>query len=76
VVKKPEAQVSVKNCWRFYEGKTAKWQIPDDVVFVDAIANGRYRQDLEDSAARIAQGLPPAGTLIRCVGSASPQARG
>jgi acyl-CoA synthetase (AMP-forming)/AMP-acid ligase II len=24
----------------FYEGKTAKWQIPDDVVFVDAIPLG------------------------------------
>ena len=25
---------------RFYDGKTAKWQIPDDVVFVDAIPLG------------------------------------
>ena len=24
----------------FYEGKMAKWQIPDDVVFVDAIPLG------------------------------------
>jgi acyl-CoA synthetase (AMP-forming)/AMP-acid ligase II len=24
----------------FYDGKTAKWQIPDDVVFVDAIPLG------------------------------------
>ena len=24
----------------FYEGKTAKWQIPDDVVFLDAIPLG------------------------------------
>ena len=24
----------------FYEGKTAKWQVPDDVVFVDAIPLG------------------------------------
>jgi fatty-acyl-CoA synthase len=25
---------------KFYEGKTAKWQIPDDVIFVDAIPLG------------------------------------
>ena len=25
---------------RFYDGKIAKWQIPDDVVFVDAIPIG------------------------------------
>ena len=25
---------------RFYQGKTAKWQIPDDVVFLDAIPLG------------------------------------
>jgi fatty-acyl-CoA synthase len=24
----------------FYDGKTAKWQIPDDVVFVDSIPLG------------------------------------
>ena len=24
----------------FYEGKIAKWQVPDDVVFVDAIPLG------------------------------------
>jgi len=24
----------------FYQGKTAKWQVPDDVVFVDAIPLG------------------------------------
>ena len=40
----------------FYEGKTAKWQIPDDVVFVDAIPLGatgkmlktRLREQLAD----------------------------
>ena len=40
VVKKPEAQVSREDLLKFYEGKTAKWQIPDDVVFVDAIPIG------------------------------------
>jgi len=40
VVKKPEAQVSREELLKFYEGKTAKWQIPDDVVFVEAIPIG------------------------------------
>jgi 3-(methylthio)propionyl---CoA ligase len=40
VVKKPGMEVSVADLLAFYEGKTAKWQIPDDVVFVDAIPLG------------------------------------
>ena len=40
VVKKPGAQVSSEQLLAFYEGKIAKWQIPDDVVFVDAIPLG------------------------------------
>jgi len=40
VVKKPDAQVSREDLLKFYEGKTAKWQIPDDVVFVEAIPIG------------------------------------
>jgi 3-(methylthio)propionyl---CoA ligase len=40
VVKKPGVDVSVADLLAFYEGKTAKWQIPDDVVFVDAIPLG------------------------------------
>jgi fatty-acyl-CoA synthase len=32
--------VSREELLAFYEGKTAKWQIPDDVVFVDAIPLG------------------------------------
>jgi fatty-acyl-CoA synthase len=34
VVKKPEAQVSTQELLAFFEGRIAKWQIPDDVVFV------------------------------------------
>lgn len=56
VVKKPDAQVSREELLQFYEGKTAKWQIPDDVVFVDAIPLGatgkilktRLREMLKD----------------------------
>ena len=40
VVKKPGMDVTVAELLAFYEGKTAKWQIPDDVVFVDAIPLG------------------------------------
>lgn len=40
VVTKPGQQVSRDELLAFYEGKIAKWQIPDDVVFVDAIPLG------------------------------------
>ncbi|UUZ68237.1 fatty-acid--CoA ligase [Polaromonas sp. P2-4] len=56
VVKKPGAEVTREELIKFYEGKTAKWQIPDDVVFVDAIPMGatgkilktRLREMLKD----------------------------
>ena len=56
VVKKPGADVTREELLAFYEGKTAKWQIPDDVVFVDAIPLGatgkmlktRLREVLKD----------------------------
>jgi acyl-CoA synthetase (AMP-forming)/AMP-acid ligase II len=56
VMKKPGAEVSRDDLLAFYEGKIAKWQIPDDVVFVDAIplgATGKMqkmtlRQQLKD----------------------------
>jgi fatty-acyl-CoA synthase len=40
VVKKPGASVSREELLGFFEGKVAKWQVPDDVVFVDAIPLG------------------------------------
>ncbi|WP_370678651.1 3-(methylthio)propionyl-CoA ligase [Comamonas sp. GB3 AK4-5] len=40
VAKKAGAEVSREEILAFFEGKTAKWQIPDDVVFVDAIPLG------------------------------------
>ncbi len=40
VVRKPGAEVTREELLAFYEGKTAKWQIPDDVVFVEAIPLG------------------------------------
>ncbi|MDW8336855.1 MAG: 3-(methylthio)propionyl-CoA ligase [Tepidimonas sp.] len=40
VVKKPGAELTREELLEFYQGKLAKWQIPDDVVFVDAIPLG------------------------------------
>jgi fatty-acyl-CoA synthase len=40
VVKKPGANLSGPELLKFYDGKTAKWQIPDDVIFVEAIPLG------------------------------------
>ncbi len=56
VVKKPGAEITAAELLKFYEGKTAKWQIPDDVVFVDAIPLGatgkmqkmKLREQLKD----------------------------
>ncbi len=56
VVKRPGVEVSRDELVKFYDGKTAKWQIPDDVVFVDAIPLGatgkmlktRLREQLKD----------------------------
>jgi fatty-acyl-CoA synthase len=40
VVKKPDSSLTSAELLAFFEGKTSKWQIPDDVVFVDAIPLG------------------------------------
>ncbi|MDE2416295.1 MAG: fatty-acid--CoA ligase [Burkholderiales bacterium] len=40
VVKKTGAEVTRDELIAFYDGKTAKWQVPDDVVFVDTIPLG------------------------------------
>ncbi|WP_273468027.1 3-(methylthio)propionyl-CoA ligase [Sphaerotilus sulfidivorans] len=37
VVRKPGRELSREQMLDFYEGRIAKWQIPDDVVFVDEI---------------------------------------
>jgi fatty-acyl-CoA synthase len=55
-VKKPGAAVTREELLKFYEGKVAKWWIPDDVSFVDQLphtATGKLlktklRQDLKD----------------------------
>ncbi|WP_310626337.1 3-(methylthio)propionyl-CoA ligase [Limnohabitans sp.] len=56
VVKKPDVQVTREELLAFYEGKTVKWQTPDDVVFVDSIPLGatgkmlktKLREQLKD----------------------------
>ena len=40
VVRRPGSEVTREELLRFYEGRTAKWQIPDDVIFVEAIPIG------------------------------------
>ena len=40
VVKKPNAEVTSQELLDFYDGKIAKWQVPDDVQFVEAIPLG------------------------------------
>ncbi len=40
VVKKPNAEVTAAEILKFYDDKIAKWQVPDDVQFVDAIPLG------------------------------------
>ncbi len=37
VVRKPGVELTREEMLAFYEGRIAKWQIPDDVVFVDEI---------------------------------------
>jgi acyl-CoA synthetase (AMP-forming)/AMP-acid ligase II len=56
VVKKPGAEVTKEELLKFYDGKTAKWQVPDDIVFVETIPLGatgkilktRLREMLKD----------------------------
>ncbi len=40
VVKKPGQEVTREELLAFYQDKAAKWQVPDDVVFLDAIPMG------------------------------------
>jgi acyl-CoA synthetase (AMP-forming)/AMP-acid ligase II len=56
IVKRPGMDVTREDLLKFYEGRTAKWQIPDDVVFVESIPLGatgkmlktRLREQLKD----------------------------
>ncbi|MCW5258136.1 fatty-acid--CoA ligase [Verminephrobacter aporrectodeae subsp. tuberculatae] len=56
VVRRPGAELTREELLAFYAGKAANWQIPDDVLFVDAIPLGgtgkmlktRLREQLKD----------------------------
>ena len=37
VVRRPGKELSREEMLAYYEGRIAKWQIPDDVVFIDEI---------------------------------------
>jgi fatty-acyl-CoA synthase len=58
VVLKPGSALSATALKEYYEGKTAKWQIPDDVIFVASIPLGatgkmlktKLREQLKDYA--------------------------
>jgi acyl-CoA synthetase (AMP-forming)/AMP-acid ligase II len=60
VVKKAGAELTREQMLQFFDGKIAKWQIPDDVVFVPEIPLGGHRQDAEAQVARAVQGPPTA----------------
>jgi len=67
VVKKPGVKVNSEELLAYYEGKVAKWWIPDDVVFVEQLphtATGKLskmtlRQQLKDYR------LPAASAPVR-----------
>ncbi len=40
IVRKPGAELTKDDVLRHFEGRVAKWQVPDDVAFVDAIPLG------------------------------------
>jgi len=40
VLRKPDAAVTREKILALYDGRVARWQVPDDVVFVDAIPLG------------------------------------
>ena len=68
VVKRPDTDVTQDELLEFYEGKVAKWWIPDDVVFVDELphtATGKLhklklREQFRDHI------LPPARKVENC----------
>ena len=88
VVKKPGAEVTKEELLKFYEGKIAKWQIPDDVVFVESIPLGatgkmlktRLREQLrttscrrhEVATSRLAAAARAGGRCARAVTCAPP----
>ena len=64
VVRKPKADLTREELLQFYEGKVAKWWIPDDVIFVDELphtATGKLLKTTlrERFANQLAQAVQP-----------------
>jgi len=64
VVRKPKADLTREELLAFYEGKVAKWWVPDDVVFVDELphtATGKLMKTTlrERFANHLAQAVQP-----------------
>ncbi len=60
VVRREGADLDRDTLLRFYEGKVAKWSIPDDVLFVDSIPLGATGKILKNKLR--AQYAPPAAS--------------
>ena len=52
VVKPPGAESTKGEISKCSATQVAKWWMPDDVVFIDALPHDRDRQDLKDGPAR------------------------
>ena len=65
VVKKQGASVTRDELLAFYEGKVAKWWMPDDVVFVDELPHTATGKLQQEAAARAVRGSPAADGLVR-----------
>ena len=63
VVKAPGAEPTKAEILDVLGAKIAKWQMPDDVVFVDAPADDGHRQDLQEGPARQIRRLQAAGLV-------------
>ena len=65
---KPGRELAPEAVIDFLEGKVAKWQLPDDVVFLPEMPHGATGKVREDAAEGDVQGPPPAhgvGPLLR-----------
>jgi fatty-acyl-CoA synthase len=68
-VRKPKHDLTREEMLQFYEGKVAKWWIPDDVVFVEELphtATGKLMKTAlrERFAAHTLPGVTPAPAVL------------
>ncbi len=63
VVKRQGADLTREALLAFYDGKIAKWWLPDDVVFVDELPHTATGKLSKRSPARALQGLSPASAV-------------